>query len=107
MSLDQRSPVLLDLQILQKSRCVTLTFDDGLHAELPCGFLRVNSPSAEVQGHGKDPIDIKPSPENSTVNIISVEPVGNYAVKFVFDDGHKTGLYTWEYLHYLSCEISR
>ena len=99
--MSEQAPIVLDLQVLQKSRCVELTFNDGLHATLPIGFLRINSPSAAVQGHGHV-VEIKPPPQESNVNITAIDPVGNYAVKFHFDDGHNTGLFTWEYLYALS-----
>lgn len=96
------SPLPTDIQVLQKSHCVLLTFDDGLCVELPCDYLRVNSPAADNKGHGA----VAQTPQLTTlphpVNIIEVAPVGNYAIKFVFDDGHCTGLYTWSYLYQLA-----
>ena len=65
----------------------------------PCEYLRVYSPSADVKGHGAGQEVLQVGKEN--VNIKEIEPVGNYAVKLVFDDGHNTGLYTWEYLYEL------
>ncbi|MBI4692664.1 MAG: DUF971 domain-containing protein [Gammaproteobacteria bacterium] len=83
----------------QRSRRLEVSFDDGLTFELPCEYLRVHSPSAEVRGHGPGQGVLQTGKEN--VNIRDVEPVGNYAVKLVFDDGHESGIYTWDYLYQL------
>jgi DUF971 family protein len=76
-----------------------VAFDDGQHFELPAEYLRVFSPSAEVQGHGSGPMILVVDKE--TVGIERIEPVGNYAVRLIFDDGHNTGLYTWKGLREL------
>ena len=76
-----------------------LRYDDGACFELDCEFLRVHSPSAEVKGHGPGQEVLQVGKES--VNISSIEPVGHYAVRLCFDDGHSTGLYTWEYLYEL------
>jgi DUF971 family protein len=76
-----------------------ITFDDDLHGELPCEFLRVYSPSAEVRGHGAGQETLQSGKEG--VNITNIEAVGNYAVKLTFSDGHDTGLYSWDYLYEL------
>ncbi|MGE3528644.1 MAG: gamma-butyrobetaine hydroxylase-like domain-containing protein [Methyloceanibacter sp.] len=88
-----------ELRLDKERRVLTVTFDDGKSFALPAEFLRVLSPSAEVQGH---------SPEQrvtvagkKSVAIARLEPVGNYAVRIVFDDGHDTGLYVWAYLREL------
>ncbi len=73
-----------------------MSFSDGSRFELPFEYLRVHSPSAEVKGHGPGQEVLVLGKEN--VGIAAVEPVGQYAVKLVFDDGHDTGLYTWKYL---------
>ena len=73
-----------------------ITFDNGEMVALPAEYLRVSSPSAEVQGHS--PAERKIIGGKRTVLIASVEPVGNYAVRLVFSDGHSTGLFTWAYL---------
>ena len=73
-----------------------MSFSDGSRFELPFEYLRVHSPSAEVKGHGPGQEVLVLGKEN--VGIRAVEPVGQYAVKLVFDDGHDTGLYTWKYL---------
>jgi len=67
---------------------------------LSCEFLRVYSPSAEVRGHGEGQAVLQTGKEE--VNIKAIEPVGNYAIKLIFTDGHDTGLYSWDYLHYLA-----
>lgn len=80
---------------------MTVTFADGMRFEFPAEYLRVESPSAEVKGHS--PSQRVTVPGKRDVRIISVEPVGNYAVRIGFDDLHDTGLYSWDYLH----EIAR
>lgn len=75
---------------------MSVTFETGECFDLPAEFLRVESPSAEVRGHGGDEKQIVPG--KSQVKIQGVEPVGNYAVRLIFDDGHETGLYSWSYL---------
>ena len=74
-----------------------LTFDNGQRFELTCELLRVYSPSAEVRGHSPDQAVLQVGKEN--VSITNIEAVGNYAIKLIFDDGHDTGLYTWDYLY--------
>ena len=88
-----------DIRLHQQSRKLEVAFADGEVFELSCEFLRVHSPSAEVRGHSPDQAVLQLGKEN--VNITAIEPVGNYAVKLVFDDGHDTGLYTWDYLYEL------
>jgi DUF971 family protein len=91
-----------DIVLHQKSRRLEVAFDDGTRFQLPCEFLRVYSPSAEVRGHGPGQETLPLGKED--VNIARIEPVGNYAVKLCFDDGHDTGLYSWEWLHYLGTD---
>ena len=86
-----------EIKLHQQSRMLEIAFDDGAHYQLSCEFLRVYSPSAEVRGHGVGNEVLQLGKEQ--VNITAIEPVGNYAVKLVFDDGHDSGLYSWEYLH--------
>ena len=81
----------------QKSKNLEITFDDGLTCTLPFEFLRVHSPSAEVRGHGPGQEVLQVGKKE--VNLLEIEPAGSYAIKLVFDDGHDSGLYTWEYLH--------
>ena len=85
---------------LRKASClITLEYEDGTSFDLPFEYLRVFSPSAEVQGHGPGQGVLQTGKEN--VHVESIEPVGHYAVRLVFDDGHNTGLYTWDYLYEL------
>ncbi|MGI8740712.1 MAG: gamma-butyrobetaine hydroxylase-like domain-containing protein [Gammaproteobacteria bacterium] len=88
-----------DIALHQKSRVLEITFDDGARFDLSCEYLRVYSPSAEVRGHGPGQDVLQVGKEN--VGIDAVEPVGNYAVRLVFDDGHKTGIFSWDYLYEL------
>ena len=84
------------LHLHKKSRVLEVTYADGRRFSLPCEYLRVFSPSAEVRGHGLDePVLV---PGKREVNIERLDPVGNYAVRLVFDDGHNTGLYSWDVL---------
>jgi DUF971 family protein len=91
-----------EIKVRNRSRFLEVGFDDGARFELPFEYLRVYSPSAEVRGHGPDQEQLQLSKHE--VGIKAVEPVGNYAVRIVFDDGHDTGLYTWAYLHELGRE---
>jgi len=88
-----------DIKLHQQSRRLEVTFTDGRVFTLPCEYLRVHSPSAEVRGHSPDQAVLQVGKEQ--VNIKDIEAVGNYAVKLVFDDGHDTGLYSWDYLYEL------
>ena len=86
---------------LRKDRSsLLITFDDGAPIELTAEYLRVRSPSAEVQGHSPD--ERKTVPGKKNVRILEVLPVGNYAVRLVFDDRHSTGIYSWDYFHELA-----
>ena len=84
---------------------LTVVFDGGESFDLPFEYLRVHSPSAEVQGHGPGQGMLVTGKEH--VSITRVEPVGRYAVRLVFDDGHASGLYTWRILHELGCQQAR
>lgn len=86
-----------DIKLHQKSRVLEVQFDNGETFELPCEYLRVYSQSAEVTGHAPGQEVLQIGKQN--VNIEAITPVGNYAVKLHFDDGHDTGLYTWERLY--------
>ena len=88
-----------EISLHQASRRLELRFDDGIHDQLSCEFLRVFSPSAEVRGHGAGQEVLQIGKEE--VNIDAIEPVGNYAVRLIFSDGHDTGLYSWDYLYEL------
>ena len=94
-----KSPQPESINLHQKSRILEIGFNDGQNFELSCEFLRVHSPSAEVQGHGPGQSVLQTGKEN--VSIKEIEPVGHYAVKLIFDDGHNTGLYSWAYLYEL------
>ena len=83
-------------------RASEVSFEDGSRFQLPFEYLRVHSPSAEVKGHGPGQEVLVLGKES--VGVRAVEPVGQYAVKLVFDDGHDTGLYTWKYLYELGTE---
>jgi len=89
-----------EIKLHQVSRRLEIAFDDDTRFTLPCEYLRVFSPSAEVRGHGPGSETLVTGKEN--VNISALEPVGNYAVRLVFDDGHATGLYSWEVLYDLA-----
>ncbi len=97
--LRQDTPRPTDIKLHQVSRILEIEFDDGARFSLPCEFLRVYSPSAEVRGHGPGQETLQTGKEN--VNILGIEPVGLYALKLIFSDGHGTGLYSWDYLYEL------
>jgi len=88
-----------DIKLHQKSRVLELSYEDGKRYELPCEYLRVYSPSAEVTGHGPGQEVLQL--HKHEVNIDAIEPQGNYAIKLVFDDKHDTGIFTWDYLYSL------
>lgn len=88
-----------EINLHKKSRILEIAFDDGKRFQLPCEYLRVYSPSAEVRGHGPGQEVLQLGKEN--VNIEHIEPVGSYAVALHFDDGHNTGIYSWETLYKL------
>lgn len=98
--LTQHSPRPIDIRLHQASRLLEIKFDNHTECQLSCEFLRVYSPSAEVRGHGHGQEVLQTGKEE--VNITNIEPVGNYAVKLTFSDGHNTGLYSWEYLYELA-----
>jgi DUF971 family protein len=88
-----------EIKLHQASRILEIAFADGAVFKLPCEFLRVHSPSAEVRGHGPGQEVLQVGKRD--VAITAIEPVGTYAVKLVFSDGHDTGLYSWDYLYEL------
>ena len=88
-----------DIKLRTQSRLLEVSFDDGSRFDLPFEYLRVFSPSAEVRGHGGGEGVLVTG--KSGVGINRVEPVGNYALRLVFDDGHDTGLYSWTLMHEL------
>jgi DUF971 family protein len=103
--LSATSPLPTEIKLHQVSRVLELTFSDGRAFRLPCEFLRVFSPSAEVRGHGPGQEVLQVGKKEVTVT--AIEPVGSYAVKLVFSDGHDTGLYTWDYLYELGSNHER
>lgn len=92
----------VDLTYTRATQTLRVSFADGRRIELPAEYLRVESPSAEVQGHGPGQKTIVGGKRH--VGITRIEPVGSYAVRLVFDDGHDSGLYTWDYLYQLGAE---
>jgi DUF971 family protein len=98
-AMDRTTPRPTEIKLHQKSRILEIAFDDGKRFELPCEYLRVFSPSAEVRGHGPGQEVLQVGKRE--VGIKAIEPVGVYAVKLAFSDGHDTGLYSWEYLYEL------
>ncbi len=97
----EQTPIVpTKIKLLQKQRIVEIEFSNGERYQLSCEYLRVYSPSAEVVGHagqgGQLPVG------KQQVNIIGIEPVGQYAVKLIFDDGHDTGIYHWDKLYDLA-----
>jgi DUF971 family protein len=95
-------PVATAIRLSKAERALHVEFDDGSRFALPAEYLRVESPSAEVQGHGPQQRQIVPG--KRSVSIIGAEPIGNYAVRLLFDDRHDTGIFSWEYLHTLGQE---
>jgi len=85
-----------ELRLRKDRRNLAVSFDNGESFELPAEYLRVKSPSAEVQGHSPD--ERKTVPGKRNVMILEVQPVGNYAIRLVFDDMHSTGIFSWDYL---------
>jgi DUF971 family protein len=99
-----KGPIATELRLRTASRLLQVTFEDGRVFELPFEYLRVHSPSAEVKGHGPGQEVLVTG--KADVGIRAIEPVGQYAVKLVFDDGHDTGLYTWKYLYEMGREYA-
>ena len=88
-----------EIRLRRQSRVLDVAFDDGQRFELPFEYLRVYSPSAEVRGHGPGQETLQLGKHE--VQVVKVDPIGNYAVRLAFNDGHDTGLYTWDYLYEL------
>jgi DUF971 family protein len=95
--LDHNTPRPTEIKLHQKSNELELAFDNGSSFRLPCEFLRVYSPSAEVRGHGPGQETLQVGKRG--VEISGIEPVGNYAVVLQFSDGHDSGIYSWDYLY--------
>ena len=94
-----------EIRLRRAEKCLEIDFDDGSRCVLPAEYLRVESPSAEVQGHS--PSERKIVAGRRHVGILSVEPVGNYAIRILFDDLHDTGIYSWDYLRTLGREQTK
>ncbi len=95
--LNKSVPQPTEIKLHQQSRILELAFADGSTFKLPCEFLRVYSPSAEVRGHGHGQEVLQVGKKD--VQILRIEPVGSYAVQFSFSDGHDTGIYSWDLLY--------
>jgi DUF971 family protein len=95
--LNKSVPQPTEIKLHQKSRILEIAFADGKTFQLPCEFLRVYSPSAEVRGHGPGQEVLQVGKQN--VDITKIEPVGSYAVQLTFSDGHDTGIYSWDLLY--------
>ena len=97
--LTRDAPTPTEILLHQKSRVLEIAFSDGKRFRLPCEFLRVYSPSAEVRGHGPGQEVLQVGKKD--VEITELDPVGSYAVRPVFSDGHNTGIYSWDYFYTL------
>ncbi len=97
-------PTPTEIRLKKEPRLLVITFDDGSEFEYTFEYLRVHSPSAEVRGHGPGQETLQTGKES--VTIARIDPVGHYAVRLVFDDGHDTGLYNWDYLHELGRDMA-
>ena len=102
MSANRTSVWPVELRLKRGEKLLEVTFDDGSRFRLPAEYLRVESPSAEVQGHGPGQKTLVHG--RAHVGIINLAPVGNYAVRITFDDLHDTGIYSWSYLYQLGVE---
>jgi DUF971 family protein len=94
-----------ELRLREGGAVLTVSFDNGERYDLPAEYLRVESPSAEVKGHGSGQEITVPGKRHVTIG--QIEPVGNYAARLIFSDGHSTGLYSWDYLAKLGREQDR
>ena len=94
---DKSTPTPTEIKLHQKSRVLEITYSDGKTFSLPCEFLRVHSPSAEVRGHGPGQEVLQVGKHDVTIS--RIEPVGTYAVQLYFSDGHDTGIYSWDLLY--------
>jgi DUF971 family protein len=102
---DDKTPWPTEIRLKKDRRGLVVRFDDGVEHDLPAEMLRVLSPSAEVQGHNPEQRVVLGGKKR--VSIAAVDPVGNYAVRLTFDDGHNTGLFTWSYLRTLGDDRDR
>ena len=99
------TPTPTALTVHSQSRMLEIAFSDGAEFKIPFELMRVYSPSAEVQGHGPGQEVLQTGKRE--VNLVELEPVGNYAVKPVFSDGHESGIFSWDYLYFLGSEQAR
>lgn len=99
------SPTPTALTVHSQSRLLEIAFSDGANFKIPFELMRIYSPSAEVQGHGPGQEILQTGKRE--VNVLELEPIGNYAVKPVFSDGHESGLFTWDYLYQLGADQAR
>ncbi|MCK9530222.1 MAG: DUF971 domain-containing protein [Gammaproteobacteria bacterium] len=99
------TPHPVEIILHRAARTLEIAFDDGARFTLPCEYLRIHSPSAEVQGHHGAGAVLQVG--KAEVNIEELRPIGHYALKIVFDDGHRSGLFTWAYLYQLGREQAR
>jgi DUF971 family protein len=99
------APMPTALTLHNQSRILEIAFSDGAQFRIPFELMRVYSPSAEVQGHGPGQEVLQTGKRE--VNVVELEPIGNYAVKPVFSDGHESGIFSWDYLYFLGSEQSR
>ena len=100
--LQAKSPTPTALTVHSQSRLLEIAFSDGAQFKIPFELMRIYSPSAEVQGHGPGQEILQTGKRE--VNVVELEPIGNYAVKPVFSDGHESGLFTWDYLYHLGAD---
>jgi DUF971 family protein len=96
---DEKKPWPVEIRLGKDRKTLSVGFDDGMNFPLPAEYLRVLSPSAEVQGHSPDQRVTVPG--KMAVSITAIDPVGNYAVRLTFSDGHNTGIFSWSYLRHL------
>ena len=96
------APTPTDITVHSQSRVLEVAFSDGAHFRIPFELMRIYSPSAEVQGHGPGQEVLQTGKRE--VDLVGLEPIGNYAVQPTFSDGHDTGLFSWDYLYFLGVE---
>jgi DUF971 family protein len=99
------APTPTDITVHSQSRVLEVAFSDGAHFRIPFELMRIYSPSAEVQGHGPGQEVLQTGKRE--VDLVGLEPIGNYAVQPTFSDGHDTGLFSWDYLYFLGSEQDR
>jgi DUF971 family protein len=100
--LDKNTPIPEDITVHSASRVLEIAFSDGQRFRIPFELMRVYSPSAEVQGHGKGQEVLQTGKRE--VGIVSLAPIGNYAIQPTFDDGHESGIFSWDYLYFLGSQ---